>query len=232
MNNIKDWSAVCDHLYLWDYCTNFRNYLQPFPNLFTMAENIRAYRDLGIKGVLQQGNFSYGGGAALDDLKAYVIARLLWNPDMDVHALVDEFTEGVYGKGGPYMKEYIYKISEAVNGEIPMGIYDFPDAEYFNDTLIAECAALFDQAEEAAESTEIRERIRRERLSVTFLQVSRMEDNASRSTAVDEFAKELQHFKITEIRERIDLYQSLETMRKHRYAASREGERKLYYIMQ
>ncbi len=231
MKNIREWSQICDHLYLWDYCTNFRNYLQPFPNLFTMSENIRTYRDCGIKGVLEEGNFSYGGGAALDDLKSYVIARLLWNPDCDINALIDEFTEGVYGKGGTYIKEYIRKISEAVHSDIPMGIYDSPDAEYFSDELIEECSALFDKAEAAAENEEIRERIRRERLSLTFLQVSRIQDDGERSLAVDKFAESLKHFRLTEIRERVNLYVSIENLRKKRYAKARDGEYTLYYIM-
>ncbi len=234
MKNIRDWSKITDRLYLWDYCINFKNYLQPFPNLFTMAENIKTYRDNGIKGVLEQGNFSFGGGAALDDLKSYAIARLLWNPDDDIHLIIDEFTRGVYGKGAPFVKEYIYKIADALTGDIPMWIYDFPDAPYFSDELIEECDALFVKAIAAAESEQIRERIRRERLSVTFLKTARIEDDEERCAAVDELEKQLVHFRITEIRERINLYVSLDHMRKSRYyriEGVKLGEYRLYYIM-
>ncbi len=231
MNNIKEWSAICNRLYLWDYCTNFKNYLQPFPNLFTMAENIRTYRDCGIRGVLEQGNFAYGGGAALDDLKSYVIARLLWHPDLDVHQLIDEFTAGVYGEGGRYVKAYIYKMAEAVSGDVPMGIYDSPSAGYFTDALVEECDRLFALAEEAAENEVIRERIRRERLSVRFLQVSREEDDIRRAELVDAFGEEVRHFRITEIRERVNLYVSLDNLKEKRYGDSHTGAYRLYYIM-
>ncbi len=234
MKNIRDWAKLTDRLYLWDYCINFKNYLQPFPNFFTMAENIKTYRDEGIKGVLEQGNFSFGGGCAMDDLKSYLIARLLWNPDLDVHELIDEFTKGVFGKGAPYVKEYIYKISEAVRGDHPMWIYDFPDAPYFNDALIEECHALFEKAERAAESDEIRARIEREHLSIKFLIAARLEDETARAAAVDALKAELTRFRVTEIRERINLYVSLEHMKKSRYYKIEgvdRGEYRLYYIM-
>ncbi len=181
--------------------------------------------------MLEQGNFSYGGGAALDDLKAYVIAKLLWNPDLDVHELVHEFTDGVYGLAGKFMREYIYKISDGVCREIPLGIYDFPDAEYFSDELIAECAEIFDRAEESAESDLVRERVRRERLSIEFLMVARIENDEERAVAVDAFKQKLQHFRITEIRERRNLYETLEHMKKGRYAPFLTKDYYLYYIM-
>ena len=48
-----------------------------------------------------------GGGAALDDLKSYLISHLLWNADTDEQQIIDEFCDGVYGKGARYIKEYI-----------------------------------------------------------------------------------------------------------------------------
>ncbi len=231
LENIRDWSKICDRLYLWDYCTDFRNYLQPFPNMLHMAENIRYYRDNHIRGVLEQGNFSFGGGAALDDLKSYLIARLLWNPDLDVHALIREFTDGVYGGGAPYVREYIYKMCDAITGDHRMWIYDMPNAPYFNDTLIAECDALFCKAEAAAETEEIRERIRREHLSVEFLIAARLEEDEARVDAVNALAEKLRHFRITEIRERENIYCSLDALRSSRYGTDRKEFYSLYYIM-
>ena len=50
------------------------------------------------------GSYSAGGGDA--DLRAWVMARLLWDPHQDAEALVDEWLHGVYGKAYPPMRAY------------------------------------------------------------------------------------------------------------------------------
>ncbi len=230
--NMRKWSAICNRLYLWDYCTNFNNYLQPFPDIYHLAENIRYYRDCGIQGVLEQGNFSYGGGAAMDDLKSYVIAKLLWNPDEDIALLIREFTDGVYGQAGEEMRAYINRISEAISGDIPMHIFDRPSAAYLTDDLLDECAAIFDRAEAAAENETIRERVRRERLSIEFAQAARIADEKERIAAVDALAQKLKHFRLTEIRERRPIEETLDSMKKSQYVTYISPTTDhLYYIM-
>ncbi len=232
VKNIREWSAICNRLYLWDYCINFNNYLQPFPDIYTLAENIRFYRDRGLRGVLEQGNFSYGGGAALDDLKSYVIAKLLWNPDEDISELIREFTDGVYGRAGEAMRAYIDTVSEAASGDIPMHIFDRPSAGYLTDELLDECARIFDRAEAAAENETVRERVRRERLSIEFTQAARLADDAERCAAVDALAEKLKHFRLTEIRERRPLEETLDSMRKCQYVTYVSPTTDhLYYIM-
>lgn len=230
LKNIREWSEICDRLYVWDYAVDFSNYLQMFPNFFSMAENIRYYKRYGVKGVLQQGNFSYGGGAALDDLKAYLISHLLWSAEADVQTLIDEFCDGVYGKGAPYIKEYISVICNAVKGK-RMTLYDYPDAAYLSDELLERCDELFVKAEQAAENETIRKRIEREHLSVQYLQTVRLADDEERSRAVDRFADKVRAFRLTEIMERLPLEDSFEYMKRTQYAKDRTGKYRLYYIV-
>jgi hypothetical protein len=229
VRNIKDWTAICDRVYIWDYAVNYANYLQPFPNFYQMAENIRFYRRMGIRGILQEGNFSYGGGASMDGLKVYLIGKLLWNSEQDTDTLIDEYLQGVFGKGAPYLRRFIDLTSDAVKGH-RLGIYDAPDAPYFDDALIAECDRLFSLAE-SAETGDVRERIEREHLAVKYLQVARIEDATERSEAVDVLAKEILRFRLTEIMERRNLYDSFEFMKRSRYAKDRTGQYNLYYVV-
>lgn len=230
LKNIREWSKICDRLYVWDYAVDFSNYLQPFPNFYSMAENIRYYKRHGVKGVLEQGNFSYGGGAALDDLKSYLISHLLWNADTDEQQIIDEFCDGVYGKGARYIKEYIRLISNAVK-DYRVTLYDYPDAPYLNEALIDECDRLFVKAEEAAESDAVLQRIKREHLSIQYIKAVRIADSEERCRATDEFAAEVRAFRLTEIMERLPLDDSFEYMKKTRYAKDRTGKRRLYYIV-
>ena len=230
VKDIKDWTAICDRVYIWDYAVNYRHYLLPFPNFYQMAENIRFYKRMGIRGILEEGNFSYGGGAAMDELKSYLIGKLLWNPDLDADVLIDEFLEGVYGKGAPYLKEYITLTTASVKG-VRLGIYDDPDSPYFTDDLVATYKKLFQKAIDAAEEQAQKERIEKERLSVEYLEVSRIEDDKARSLAMDALSKKIVRFRLTEIMERRNLYDSFEYVKKSRYAKNREGEYNTYYVV-
>jgi hypothetical protein len=53
---------------------------------------------------------SYGRGrvnGALTDLRAYIHARLMWDPDFDVKQGIKEFADAVYRDAGPYIVSYI-----------------------------------------------------------------------------------------------------------------------------
>lgn len=230
VKNIKDWTAICDRVYIWDYAVNFKNYLQPFPVFYQLAENIKFYKKCGIKGVLEQGNFSYGGGASMEELKSYIIGRLLWNADADVNVIIDEFLKGVYGKAAPYIKEYIDLLSESVKGHT-MWIYDYPDSPYFTDELIEKYDELFRLAENAVDDEKTKARIRREQLAVEYLKVTRIEDDEKRAIAVDEFAEIIKKEKITEIMERCNLYDSFAWLKREKNARCREGRYKTYYVV-
>ncbi len=230
LKNIEDWTAICDRVYIWDYAVNFSNYCLPFPNFYQMAENIRLYKKMGVKGVLQQGNFSYGGGVAMDDLKAYLVSKMLWNSGNDADTVIDEFLNGMYGKGAPYIKEFITLSSEVVKGHA-MRLYDYADSPYFTDELVAKFDNLFNMAESVAETEEIKRRIQREHLSVEYLKVVRIEDEKERSLAVDKFSQKAVELKLTEIMERHNLYDSFELMKKKRFAKDSKGMYRLYYVV-
>ena len=229
LSDLSGWAKICDRLYIWDYVVNFRQYLQPFPVFYTMAENIRLYRRIGVRGALMQGNFSYGGGAAMDELKSYIIARLLWNADEDVDTLIKEFTDGVFGRGAKYIREYLSTISSATKGYF-MRIYDYPDAPYLSDELIKKCDELFRLAEES-ERGECKRRIEREHLSIKYLLAARLEDDSERSAAIDALEAEIRDHKLTEIMERTNLDDSFAYLKRSRYGYDREGRYNMYYII-
>ena len=230
LRDVNDWTAISDRVYIWDYAVNYANYLQPFANYYQMAENIRYYKRMGIRGVLMEGNFSYGGGASMDELKSYLISALLWDSMQDVDHLIDEFLSGVYGKGAPYLREYIDRTSEAVKGH-RLGIYDSPDASYFTDTALEEYDRLFCLAEDAAENDTVRARIQKEHLAVRYTRTARIESDAERAEVVDALAEQILRFRLTEIMERRNLYDSFDFMKRSRYAKDRTGQYNMYYVV-
>ena len=219
VNNLKEWGKITKRLYVWDYAVNFWNYLLPFPTLYQMAENIKFMHKMGVVGMMQQGNYTYNGGAALDELKSYLVARLTWNVNQNPREIITEFCQNVYGKGGKYIVEYIDLLTNAVK-EHKMTLYDNADAPYFSVELADKCTKLFEKAKELATPSEW-ERLDKESLSVDYLRIVLIEDDKIRSQQVDEFAKKLCKYGINEIAEKAALDDTLNFMKEHRYANQR-----------
>lgn len=126
--DIEAWSKICKNLFIWDYTTNFMYYVNPFPNLGVLYDNVRFFIDHNVIGLYEQGNGqSYSG--EFGELRAYLIAKLMWDPDMTrerYYEYMDEFLKGYYGDGWRYIREYIDKTT-AKAAEGHMGIYDSID---------------------------------------------------------------------------------------------------------
>ena len=232
MENIRRWKKLCKHLYIWDYACVFWNYLLPFPNYRSMPENMRTYQKLGITGVMQQGNFSYGEASALTDLECYLAARLLWDPNRDTEKLTNDFLMAVYGKNAfPYMKEYVDLLVREAEGK-QLTIHIFSDSEIFSDDLVNKAEELFQKAISATENEKHRRYLEKESLSVLFLKASRLPlGHPERDGLIDLLYKKVKEFGITEIRERRHLDIVFENLRNSRYCKDKTGEYNLYYIM-
>ena len=112
-DDIIGWSKVCNRLYIWDYTTDFRHYVMPHPNLRVLGPNVKFFVDNNVKGIFEQGAYqSYGSEMA--ELRAWVLAKLLWDPTRDGQKLIDEFIDGYYGAAGPHIKAYLKVTHDAV----------------------------------------------------------------------------------------------------------------------
>lgn len=231
MDDLREWSEICDNLFIWDYATNFANYLMPFPNLHVLQPNLQLYRKYGVKGVMIQGNFSHGGGGVMAELEAYVQAKLLWNPDIDVKNVINEFLVGYFGQASVPISRYLDMMHEAVR-PYHMSIYDMPDAPYFTEELLSRAEDLFDEAERLANDDEVLERIMNLRLQVTYTILSRMPlENSLREAMIDRFSQELKRHGITELFERRNLQMSVDKMKTSRYSCDRTGLYRVDYRM-
>lgn len=96
INIILDpWLQKTSNIMIWDYISNFKHTLFPLQNLTAIGENIKFFAKKGVKGFFVQGNI-YGGGA-FDEIKSYVVAKLLWDPTLDTDTLIKDFVQGYYG---------------------------------------------------------------------------------------------------------------------------------------
>jgi hypothetical protein len=151
VRDIEAWSRICGNLYLWDYTVNFSHHVSPFPNLHILQPNIKFFVGRGVRQHFQQTNTS--PGHEFSELKSYLLARLLWNPNTNVDAVMDDFLDGYYGKAGPFLRKYIKSLGGAlVRTGAKLDIYEPPAAhaeDYLSAADVAVYGALFDKAEAA-----------------------------------------------------------------------------------
>ena len=222
-DDLADWAKIAPHLYLWDYTTNFSNYLQPFPNWHVMGENLRLFRRLGVEGVLEQGNYSPGKTSAFAPLRIYLLSRLLWNADADSDELIRTFVRGYYGPEAETGVLQCLSLMEGAASQSHMGIYDMPDAPYLEEALLIRAdAALADALRRTADPIR-RERLERERLSFEYVQLARLPlDAPGRNERIDAFAERLSRLGVTELFERRELAGSLRCMKESRFTRQRD----------
>ena len=83
--DLKEWCAICDRMYIWDYATNYSFTIGIFPDFDVLQKNIQYVYEMGMKGVLEEGNYYIDQcDAEFGELRAYLIARLLRDPYCDV----------------------------------------------------------------------------------------------------------------------------------------------------
>jgi len=104
--NFKNWSAITQELFIWDYIVQLANSLSPFPNLYAMQVHVKYFASRNVTHILLQGIGFLPG--ELSELRTYMVSRLMWNKNVNMKATMSEFINGYYGKnGGIYISRYI-----------------------------------------------------------------------------------------------------------------------------
>jgi len=176
IDDLADWAKVCDRLYIWDYTTGFAHYPAPHANWNVLQPNMQAFVRNNAKGVFEQACGAIGGSTDLNELRAYILAKLLWDANCDVKKHMQEFCEFFYGAAAPYIIEYIQTMTDKVEKDnIHTGFNDQCNKAYLTDEMLDIYDAIFDKAEAAVIGDAVRHmRIAKARLSLRWV---RMKNN-------------------------------------------------------
>ena len=145
MADLRDWQQLTPHLYIWDYVVNFAQYHAPFPNLQVLARNIRVFRDHHVIGIQEEAQYQTPGGE-FAELKAWLLAHLLWNPEQETQPLIDAFVRAYYGAAADAVLRYIELCRQLIKPETVMGIYIRHDNALYTDEFISASRRLLDDA--------------------------------------------------------------------------------------
>ena len=172
IERLEQWKKISNRITIWDYYTQFNKYLMPYPNLETVKNDVKFYADRGVVGLFAQGNnVPDNGGGEFTELRAWVFAQLMWNPEKDGQQLVDEFVKNVYGDASVYISEYIKLLHDQVKSDSAyFSIWTDPeDVNYLNIKTIEKADSLFSLAKEVAKNdSALLKRVERAYLPVIF----------------------------------------------------------------
>ncbi|MBI5397685.1 MAG: DUF4838 domain-containing protein [Verrucomicrobia bacterium] len=167
--DLQAWAKACNRLWIWDYTTDYTHYLLPLPNKRLLDDNIRLFAANHVAGVFEQGTYDTPDSEMVA-LKAYLIAKFLWNPDYDEALATREFLEAYYGAAAKVIQQYLDLIHDhAGKQQVHVGIYAKPSSAHLTPELLTQANTLWDKAEALVKSDAAAlDRVRRSRMSVDY----------------------------------------------------------------
>ena len=112
------------------------------------------------------------------ELRAWMLAKLLWNPALDPSRLREEFTRGYYGPAAAAVADYLALIEKAVlaSGD-DLGCYSPPEAKFLSlDTLVRSWDILKKAQRRAGRSIEYARRVKRVQMPVAYAVLAKWDE--------------------------------------------------------
>lgn len=121
-SKVDNWHKVCPTVYVWDYISNFDDYLTPFATLSVCKTNFSFYKKLNVNGIFANGaGYDY---STFNEVHTYVLAALMLDSTLDVTLLVNRFCKYYYGKSGQLIADYINGLEKAMqNKKVNLELY-------------------------------------------------------------------------------------------------------------
>ena len=191
IEDLRGWAAQTEQLYVWDYTTDFGDYLYPFPNVHALRENIRTFRANKVKSLFEQGAYQ-GRHADFAELKTWLISKWMWNPDLSEEELFQRFFRGYYGAAAPVVRQYFDELHALPRaGEYSaLGIYESAYSRFLPNDFLEHASALWDEAGRLVKGDPVRSyNVRMGRLTVDTTRLLRHVDAPSRWTEYRSLAK-------------------------------------------
>lgn len=177
MDDLRGWCAQSSDMIIWDYVTCFYNYLFTYPNVSVLRPNLRLFRDLDCLYMARAQGDSKGAHGDFAELKAWLLAKWMWDPGVPEEELLCRFMRGYYGAAAPFVREYYDGLHAQPRDRIrdPLRLYESAEFGKIPDAFLEEAERLWTKAEEAVKDDPVRSyNVRMGKLSVAFGQLARL----------------------------------------------------------
>jgi len=94
VNTIQVWKESVSHVYVWDYASNFDDYLTPIPVLYKLQKRLEFYKTNEVDGIFfNASGYDY---SSFEDLKTYILSILLQQTDIDIPVHIRQYFQKFY----------------------------------------------------------------------------------------------------------------------------------------
>lgn len=157
--NIVKWSKICNKLFIWDYVVNFLNYHMVHPNFQVLQPNMQYFIKNNVIAVFEEGDRD-NHNATFDQLRTYIICKLMWNPKANVEELTKEFCDNVYGDGSENVMEVIDIFTKVITAK-PNYLHTYSNNMNWmpNDEMIKSIKLLQDAMEKTKDNKKVYEKL-------------------------------------------------------------------------
>ncbi len=138
---VAAWTRKASRVRIWDYASPFGIRCDSLkPIYFRMQKQLEFYKKQGIKGIFIENEVTWSSPVVYEfyAMRLWIFAKLLYNPNIDVDKLINDFMTGYYGPGGKYLAEYVGMQKVKLN-KYPRSMVDLE--------FIAKANQLYDKAE-------------------------------------------------------------------------------------
>lgn len=170
-NCVDRWTSETKRVFIWHYASDFSHYFAPNQNLNGLARDIRFYGTHGVNGVMVQCDYQ-GRGGELAELRQYLCAQLLWDPERDPMQVREEFCRGYYGEASDAVLEFLRlmdRVSESTDTHA-FGAWD-PQNTVTSD-FCRDALKILGTAQAASRSSSVTNRINKLMLPFWYMQLT------------------------------------------------------------
>lgn len=155
--DLKKWSRIAPTLFVWDYTQNWYSFQAPHPNLHILQPNLAFYAKHGVDGVFEQASPRHSN-SDFEMLKGYLLARSLWNPNLDWEPLYEDFLRTYYQDAAPFVDEYLKLITDRVRQDEVVMTFE-NSVGWMDAALVEQAQAIFASAFAAVRDEVVLERL-------------------------------------------------------------------------
>ena len=165
------WAKEAKHLLIYEYYHKAAWAELPWVQSHVIREDIPYYLSIGAEGFYTQCNMKNFHTIGLN---YYVAAKLIWNSELDVDALLDDYYEKFYGKAAEPMKKYFERWEKAFvdydDHLSPFGYKHVSIAarEIYTADVLADCERYLKEAEKLADEKITQERVHMARVTLDY----------------------------------------------------------------
>ena len=178
-SSMDGWSKIATQLAVWNYVANYAQPMYPLPNIRSLGKDLRYFAKNKVMWVYEEGAYWVGKAGELVELRAWLLAHLLWNPQLNQDKLIDEFLNGFYGSAAPYIRKYIDLLHDemAKFPKIDLNCWRRnPHEDWLSVKKILEARDFMLKAQGAvASNPKLLKRVKRASLAINFLLLARPE---------------------------------------------------------